>query len=199
MLKWEWFGWWKANRYKCQIYGLACSLLNIITVCLTIWPGCYYSSVYKNVYWAVTKVITVINITRIMVLSNNLSLCQLFALIFCLSLKSDGSPAPGSELRTNTIMWYSSQRPIILPGVGLCQYYSWHTRNVNMFYTKYMCITVSLLKISAYFWLFNPAYCIFRSRSIVLTTEDHYLRSIPWVTPDWWPQGLVTGDIRWWG
>ena len=134
-----------------------------------------------------------------MVLSNNLSLCQLFALIFCLSLKSDGSPAPGSELRTNTIMWYSSQRPIILPGVALCQYYSWHTRNVNIFYTKYICITVSLLKLHTYFWLLNPAYCIFRSRSIVLTTQDHYLRSIPWITPDWWPQGLVSGDIRWWG
>ena len=31
------------------------------------------------------KVIKVINITRKMVLSNNLSLCRLFALVFCLS------------------------------------------------------------------------------------------------------------------
>ena len=82
------------SKYKCQIYGLACSLLNIITILFTIWPGCYYSSVYKNVYWAVTKVITVINITRRMVLCNYLSLCQLFALVFCLSHWNQTDPPP---------------------------------------------------------------------------------------------------------
>ena len=64
----------------------ACMLMADYYYCTYHLAWLLYIQVFTNTYIEqFQKVITVINITRKMVLSNNLSLCRLFALVFCLS------------------------------------------------------------------------------------------------------------------
>ena len=83
--------WWKENinvGYVCLHVDGWLLLLYVPSGLVVI-----HSSVYKYIE-QFQKVITVINITRKMVLSNNLSLCRLFALVFCLSHWNQTDPPP---------------------------------------------------------------------------------------------------------